>query len=68
MSDERFDDLETRIAWQESALEDLNQVVLDQARQIELLELAIKRLHQRMEAMTQSGGANPDGHELPPHY
>ena len=72
MSDERFERLEMKLAYLESANEDLGAVVYRQQREITALRQEIAVLRQRLLAMP--GG--PDGEvapfdpeaERPPHY
>ena len=69
MSADKIEDLESRITWQEVSLEEMNQVVLDQARRIERLEKSLAHVQQRLEELGRAGGgASAEGHEIPPHY
>ena len=68
MSEERFIDLETRLAHQDQLLEQLNDVVTEQQAKIMQLEALFKSLIQRMQS---AGEGMPDdgvGDERPPHY
>ena len=47
-------DLQTRLAFQDGLLEDLNQVIIDQQDQISRLELAIETLKVQMRTMQTS--------------
>jgi len=64
----QFIDLETKIAHQEVAIEELQQAVFEHHTTIERLEKSIKLLTQRFEAAM--GGENQvgPGNEKPPHY
>ena len=68
MSEERFIDLETRLAYQDQLLGELNDVVTAQQARIMQLEDLCKVLAQRVrsagEDMTESDPAD----ERPPHY
>ncbi len=64
---ERIDALETRIAYQDDALETLNAVVLKQWQAIDALRRELAELTDRLrdaEAVRPVGPAN----EPPPHY
>ena len=68
MSEERFIDLETRLAHQDQLLDQLNDVVTEQQSKIMQLETLCKSLIQRVQAVGD-GGSNADaGDERPPHY
>ena len=64
--DERLVDLETKLVYQEDALQQLNAVVLEQRRQIEQLTATTQVLGERVRALGESPGH--DGPEVPPHY
>ena len=68
MSEERFIDLESRLAHQDQLLHELNDVVTEQQARIMQLEELCKALVGRMRSM---GDAIPDSgpvDERPPHY
>ncbi len=60
----RFIHLETKIAYQEKLISDLNDVVLSHTRALDRLEHRV----QQLEAMVREQPAGPLGHEKPPHY
>ena len=60
-------DLETRQAFQDDALQELNDVVVEQGRVIERLQLQMAELLKRYEEMVGQYGS--EGEEAPPpHY
>jgi SlyX protein len=63
-------DLQTRLAFQDGLLEDLNQVIIGQQDQISRLELAVETLKVQMRSMQSSmhQGSNGQKYEIPPHY
>ena len=63
-------DRQTRLAFQDGLLEDLNQVIIGQQDQISRLELAIETLKVQMRTMQTSMHQSNNGqeHEIPPHY
>ena len=65
-NEDRFIDIEIKVAHQEDLVESLNQLVYDQQKQID-------RLEQRLAALAQYVRDNPQGNqgpvnERPPHY
>ncbi len=67
MSENRFEDLEVRIAYQDQLLHELNEVVTRQQAAITALERRCDLLVERLRAMGEAGGAEA-GDERPPHY
>ena len=66
--DSRLVDIETRIAFNEDAINQLNDVILMQQKRIEQLEELCKRLREQLQqAMPASDGGKP-ADEKPPHY
>lgn len=65
--DARIEALETRIAYQERTIEDLNATVTEQWKRIETLTRELARLTDRVQLVEDN--AAPDGPEPPPpHY
>lgn len=67
---DRLDDLETRLAFQEETLQQLDQVVASQDRELLLLREQLRRLSEKMsdvEYAVEQGGSR-SGAEKPPHY
>jgi len=65
ISDEkRFIELETKVAYQEKLLSDLNEVLLSRGREIDAL---LKRVDS-LERLAQEDGTDTPGNEPPPHY
>jgi SlyX protein len=60
----RFIELETKIAYQEKLLSDLNEVLLARGREIDSL---LKRVD-ALEGLAQEDTADTPGNEPPPHY
>ena len=61
----RFVTLETKIAFQEKTIADLNDVVVEQSRTFEKLTRRITRLEQQFEQLL---GQHDVPAEKPPHY
>ncbi len=70
MSEARFIDLETKLAYQEHAAQQLSDVVASQQQQIDTLETALRALIERVNSLSLQEGeakATP-AEEVPPHY
>jgi len=68
MSEDRFIDLETRLAHQDQLLNQLNDVVTEQQAKIMQLEELCKALTQRVRAVGEGMSEGDPGDERPPHY
>lgn len=71
MSDKRLADLEFRLAFQEDALNTLDQVVARQQREIADLQRINRELHRRLREWGERLEAGPDAvstEQKPPHY
>ena len=66
----RLDELESRLAFQDDAIETLNDVIARQDRTIAWLKQRIGDLEARLEDLTEAAPSPDDasGHEVPPHY
>jgi len=68
MSEERFIDLEMRLAHQDQLLNELNDVVTAQQTRIMELEDLCKALIQRVRSVGEGAPEDHPGDERPPHY
>lgn len=68
MSDERFIDLESKLAHQDQLLNELNEVVTEQQAKIMQLDELCKSLISRVRSMGEAMPAAESGDERPPHY
>ncbi|KHD88555.1 MAG: SlyX family protein [Bdellovibrio sp. ArHS] len=69
MDEQRFIDIETKLAHQEMIVEELNQVLYQQQKTIDQLEKLVQGLTKKMkELVTDESGLEIRGHEKPPHY
>jgi SlyX protein len=66
-TEERFIDLEIKLAQQEDLVEILNRTVYEQARRIDLLEAMLAKLAEHVRDGAHSG-PNTLQNERPPHY
>jgi SlyX protein len=67
-STQRLDDLEAHIAHQDSTIDDLNQVVLEQWNEIKALGGQIARLEAKIQTMEQGAEGEATPEPPPPHY
>ncbi|MDH3304772.1 MAG: SlyX family protein [Gammaproteobacteria bacterium] len=68
MSEERFIELETRLAHQDQLLNELNDVVTGQQAKIMQLDELCKSLVARIRSLSEAMPAIDPGDERPPHY
>jgi SlyX protein len=68
MSEERFIDLESRLAHQDQLLHELNDVVTAQQAKIMQLDELCRSLIDRVRAIGDGVSAGDSGDERPPHY
>lgn len=68
MSDERFIDLESRLAHQDQLLNQLNDVVAEQQTKIMQLEELCRTLIDRYRSIGDAMPEEDAGDERPPHY
>ena len=68
MNEEQIIDIETKLAFQDGSLQELNQVVCQQQQRIEQLEetcrFLLGRLRELTDSLTEVGATD----ERPPHY
>ncbi|WP_413289142.1 SlyX family protein [Bdellovibrio sp. HCB337] len=68
MSEQRFIDLEMKIAHQEDLLEKLNQIVYQQQGKLDQLEMILNSLGKRIQEVKDGGPEIGPAGEKPPHY
>ncbi len=66
--EERLIDLESRLAFQEHTLQEINDIVAAQQQEIGILRLALQELDKRMRTMTPQPVASAAEETPPPHY
>jgi SlyX protein len=66
--EERFVDIEIKLAHQEDLVESLNALVYEQQKRMDKLEALCAALVQRVREGAADGGGPGAGHEKPPHY
>jgi uncharacterized coiled-coil protein SlyX len=68
MSAERFERIETKIAFLEHANAELSDIAFRQHRELEALRAQMAALTTRVEAAHSESGVRTPEQELPPHY
>ncbi len=69
MSEERLVEIETKIAFQEKTIEDLNDVIYEQQQEIERLGSICNVLVKRVKELSEfTQGVDAPANEKPPHY
>ena len=69
MSEERLVEIETKIAFQEQTIEDLNGVLYEQQQEIERLGSICDALVKRVKELSEfTPGIDAPANEKPPHY
>jgi SlyX protein len=68
MNEDRLVNIETKIAFQEDAIEELNKVVYLQRKKLGQLEAICESLARHIESMEKTGSGSPTANERPPHY
>ena len=64
----RFEALETRIAHQERAIDDLSTAVAEQWKQIDLLTKQLARFGDRLQQVEDNASSSAADEPPPPHY
>lgn len=68
INEERIIDIETKFAYQEETLFQLNEVIYAQQKQIDQLEATCKQLIGRISEISESRNEQQSSPEKPPHY
>ncbi|AEC16951.1 SlyX [Gallibacterium anatis] len=64
----RMDELETKVAFQENTIEQLNQALIEQQFIIDKMQLQLRYLAQKLKDMQPSNIATQAEETPPPHY
>ena len=68
MTEDRFVDIETKLAHQEHLVLELNEVITKQQEKIMRLEALCESIIDRISAIGEAGPSDPNTEEVPPHY
>ena len=63
-------DLQTRLAFQEDSIDEMNVTIVRQQKEIEMLQKEIIQLKELIEELRENSVSGSDAieHEVPPHY
>ena len=68
LDEQRLIDLETKIAYQENTIQELNDAVCEQRQQVDQLAATCKYLVDRIKSVEDMAGDASSQVEKPPHY
>ena len=68
MNEDRLVDIETKIAFQENIIKELNDVVCKQQEEIAQLQKTCKLLFNQLKTVSVEPSGNNPKDEIPPHY
>jgi SlyX protein len=68
MSDQRFVEIETKLAHQEHLLLELNDIITKQQETIMRLEGVCDSIVERVRALAEAAPTDPNVDDVPPHY
>ena len=68
MQDDRLIDIETKLSYQESLLDQLNSIIIKQQAELDVLKRSLKNLQERISLLNETSSENNNINELPPHY
>lgn len=68
MTEERLEKIETKLAFQEDLIEELNKTVYQQQKKLEQLEATCEALAKHIASLAESANTGKPADERPPHY
>ena len=68
MNENRITELETKVAYQEDTIQELNQVIISMQKQIDGIEITCQALKDRVRDMSGMLSNISEHDEKPPHY
>ncbi len=68
MSEARLIDIESKLAFQEDQIEEMNKTIYQQQQKIERLEAISEALAKQMRSLAEAGNEKAAANERPPHY
>lgn len=68
MNEERLENIESKISFQEDQIEELNKTVYLQLQKIERLEAICEALARQVRSLAEAGNDGIAANERPPHY
>ena len=64
----RIEELETKVAFQEATIEELNQALIDQQFALDKLQTQVRHLAEKFKGISASTVASREEETPPPHY
>jgi SlyX protein len=68
MIEERLENIESKITFQEDQIEELNKTVYQQQQKLERLQTICEALARELRALAEAGNDGKTTNERPPHY
>ena len=68
MNEERLENIEAKITFQEDLIEELNKTVYQQQSKLDRLEAICNSLARHLESLAEAGNEGGTAGEIPPHY
>ncbi|WP_435626854.1 SlyX family protein [Candidatus Ferrigenium straubiae] len=68
MTEERLENIEAKITYQEDLVEELNKTVYQQQKKLERLEAICQSLAGQLKSLTEARNEGMPANERPPHY
>lgn len=68
MNEERLENIEAKITFQEDLIEDLNKTVYQQQQKLGRLEAVCASLARHIQSLAAEGSESKPANEKPPHY
>jgi SlyX protein len=68
MTEERLENIEAKITFQEDLIEELNNTVYQQQKKLDRLEAICELLAGQIRSLAEADNENKPGSERPPHY
>jgi len=67
-TDKRMMSLETKVSYQEYMIQELNEVLISQQKQISLLQDHLTRIQEQLKSVRNTETSRPEDEPPPPHY
>ena len=68
MNEERLIEIETKLAFQEDLVQELNKIIIEQQKQIDDLKAQYRTLSDHVKTAMEQEGGETQKDERPPHY
>ena len=65
MQDNRFIDIETKLSYQESLLDQLNSIIIEQQAELDMLKRSLKNLQERISVLNEISSETINADERP---